>query len=301
MKIEFNDSLPLIFNFPNYRVPAWDQIYDNVWYLDPDYTTAPNYSGEKIWVWRVPADGDKSQGTKDMGYIAPTCGKDIDVVFISYHEPNAEENWQRLLTKVPNAKRVNGVTGILEAHKAAAELATTDLFYAVDGDAYIVDDFEFDFIPDIFERSYAHVFKSVNPINRLEYGYGGVKLLPKNIVLAAAGGKIDITTSLGCNFNIVDQISNITAFNCDEFSAWRSAFRECAKLSAGVISNSDADENRQRLHMWQTIGADQPYGPDAIRGAILGTTFGARFSGNTEKMALINNREWMRKTYDRRK
>lgn len=300
MQIEFNDDLPLIFNFPNYRIPAWDQIYDHVWYLNPEYSTAPKYSGEKIWVWRVSA-GDKSHGTKDMGYVEPASGKNIDVVFISYHEPNAEENWQRLLTKAPNAKRVDGVTGILEAHKAAAELATTDLFYAVDGDAYIVDDFEFDFVPDIFERSYAHVFNSVNPINRLEYGYGGVKLLPREIVLAAQPGRTDITTSLGCNFNVVDRISNVTAFNCDAFSAWRSAFRECAKLSAGVIYNSDADENRQRIHMWQTVGSDQPYGPDAIRGAILGTTFGARFHDKPEKMLLINDREWMRKTYDKRK
>ena len=36
---------------------------------------------------------------------------DLDFVFISYKEPNCEENYADLLNKVPWAKRVHGVKG----------------------------------------------------------------------------------------------------------------------------------------------------------------------------------------------
>ena len=43
---------------------------------------------------------------------------DLDFVFISYTEPNKEENWADLKNKVPWAKRVDGVKGFDSAHKA---------------------------------------------------------------------------------------------------------------------------------------------------------------------------------------
>ena len=51
----------------------------------------------------------------------------------SYDEPNAEQNYADLLTKVPWAKRVHGIHGSDAAHKACAE-PTTDRFVTVDGD-----------------------------------------------------------------------------------------------------------------------------------------------------------------------
>ena len=50
---------------------------------------------------------------------------DLDFVYISYMEPNKEQNWADLKNKVPWAKRVDGVKGFDSAHKAAAELAET--------------------------------------------------------------------------------------------------------------------------------------------------------------------------------
>ena len=59
---------------------------------------------------------------------------DLDFVYISYAEPNKEQNWADLKSKVPWAKRVDGVKGFDSAHKAAAEKAETDFFISVDGD-----------------------------------------------------------------------------------------------------------------------------------------------------------------------
>ena len=62
---------------------------------------------------------------------------DLDFVYISYMEPNKEQNWADLKNKVPWAKRVDGVKGFDSAHKAAAETAETDFFISVDGDNII--------------------------------------------------------------------------------------------------------------------------------------------------------------------
>ena len=45
----------------------------------------------------------------------------LDVIFLSYNEPFADANFEHLLQFAPHAKRVSGVKGILNAHKAAAE------------------------------------------------------------------------------------------------------------------------------------------------------------------------------------
>ena len=48
--------------------------------------------------------------------------------YLSYDEPNAEENYADLLAKVPWAKRVHGIKGSDAAHKACAKLSETDRF-----------------------------------------------------------------------------------------------------------------------------------------------------------------------------
>ena len=50
---------------------------------------------------------------------------DLDFVYISYKEPNKEQNWADLKSKVPWAKRVDGVKGFDSAHKACL-LYTSD-------------------------------------------------------------------------------------------------------------------------------------------------------------------------------
>jgi hypothetical protein len=292
MIIELNDDLPLVFDFPNYEISVWDRKYDHVWYLDPSFSDL-----DKIWVWRIPAT-EPCCGVKDMGYIKPNLSKTLDVVFISYHEINAEQNWERLLSKVPNARRVDNVKGILEAHQAAARVATTDMFYVVDGDAYILDDFEFDFSPSIFDRNCVYVYHSMNPINQLSYGYGGVKIFPKKELLASQTARTDITTSVTPKFKVIDKLSNITAFNTDAFSAWRSGFRECAKLASGTIDNNNLIDNLQRLHIWKTIGHSNAFGMDAIEGATLGAEFGSVYKLDPDKLELINNRDWLKELYD---
>ncbi len=51
-----------------------------------------------------------------------------DIVFISYKELNADENWEVLKSRFPTAKRIHGVKGIHQAHIAAAKKCFTKMF-----------------------------------------------------------------------------------------------------------------------------------------------------------------------------
>ena len=46
---------------------------------------------------------------------------DLDCVYLSYDEPNKEQNWVHIQNLVPWAVRVDGVEGSDAAHKAAAD------------------------------------------------------------------------------------------------------------------------------------------------------------------------------------
>jgi hypothetical protein len=223
-----------------------------------------------------------------------------DIVFISYQEPNADENYQRILAKQKNVKRIHGVKGIHQAHIAAANLCNTDMFWIVDGDAIVVDDFNFDYQVANWDREAVHVWRSQNPINGLVYGYGGIKLFPRMLTINMDLSKPDMTTSISSKFKAMHQISNVTAFNTDPFNTWRSAFRECVKLSAKVIDRQKDDETQQRLQTWCTIGLNQPYGNYAIDGAKHGAAYGARNQGNLELLKKINDFEWIQEQFNAR-
>jgi hypothetical protein len=224
--------------------------------------------------------------------------KPYDVVFISYDEPGADENYNKLLKKCPRAKRVHGVKGIHQAHIKAATLCNTDMIWIVDGDAIIEENFNFIYELSTYERDTVHVWRSKNPINDLVYGYGGIKLLPRELTLAVDVNAPDMTTSISKKFKAVSEISNITAFNTDPFNTWKSAFRECVKLSSKVIDRQIDDETQNRLIAWTTLGADRQFGPYAIAGAKAGKEYGAANIGNVTALAKINDFDWLKGVFD---
>jgi hypothetical protein len=207
-----------------------------------------------------------------------------DIVFISYNEPNAEENYAKLKERFPLAKRVNGVKGIHQAHIAAAKKAFTPMFWVVDGDAEVLDTFKFDHVASEWDQDVVHVWRSRNPVNGLEYGYGGVKLLPRKLTLEMDVNSVDMTLAISSKFKAMDDVSNITAFNTDPFSTWRSAFRECCKLA--IINN---EESIIRLRRWCTIGPDEI----AIAGALAGKEYGEKNASNKEALSKINDFNWL--------
>ncbi len=225
-----------------------------------------------------------------------------DIVFISFNEPDADHNYFKFLkhiVDVPNkVLRVHGVKGIHQAHIEAAKLSSTNMFWAVDADADLLPNFKFNIILDPSEEDIVHVWRSKNPINDLEYGYGGVKLLPTQLTLNMATTSADMTTSISARFKSIDQISNITAFNVNPFSTWRSAFRECAKLASRTIAGQLDEETAYRLKVWTHIGGDRPFGEYAKGGASAGEWFGKTYKDDKTILAKINDYAWLESEFN---
>jgi len=222
-----------------------------------------------------------------------------DIVFISYGEPNAEANWERLKKRFPLAKRVKDVKGIHQAHIAAAKKCFTKMFWVVDGDAEIADDFNFDHEVSEYDLDVVHVWRSRNPINDLEYGYGGVKLLPRRLTLDMDVTKPDMTTSISTKFKAMEQVSNITAFNTDPFNTWKSAFRECVKLASKVIDGQVNEETEIRLMTWCTYADKRTFNDWAFLGAEDGKMYGMQKAGDMEALSKINDFEWLHEFFSR--
>ena len=218
-----------------------------------------------------------------------------DIVFISYQEPSADANYASLKARFPMAKRVHGVKGIHQAHIAAAKKCFTKMFWIVDADAIILDDFNFGYKVDEYNLETVHVWRSQNPINDLVYGYGGIKLFPRKLTVNMDISKPDMTTSISSKFKAIPEVANITAFNTDPFNTWKSAFRECTKLSSKIIDRQKNEETETRLDIWCTKGSERRYGDFAIAGANAGREFGL---SNMADISLINNFEWLQQQFD---
>jgi len=212
----------------------------------------------------------------------------FDIIFISYNEPSAAENFARLKERFPLTKHVNGVKGIHQAHIAAAKRSFSPMFWVVDADAIVLDTFNFNYEVTKEEYDIVHVWRSRNPINGLEYGYGGVKLLPKKLTIDMDVSSTDMTMNISTRFKAMEEVSNITAFNTDPFSTWRSSFRECCKLV--VNGNKEA---LSRLTVWCTLNDSVPYGFYAYLGALAGKEYGEKNASNKEALDKINDFSWL--------
>ena len=276
----------------SYNVLDWDKEYVHTWKNSQDEYSGVYLIPKNYEITKKEAEYNFFVNKKDIDIIASKPG--FEIVFISYDESNAEENWNNLRYRFPYAKRIDKVDGIHNAHKEAAKITDTSMIWVVDGDAIILDDFNFDIAIPKWDRNITHVCKSKNPINDLEYGYGGVKLLPRKLLLEMRTDTVDMTTSISRDFKTLDIVSNITAFNTDTFNTWKSAFRECVKLSSKVIDGQVDAETQDRLEIWCTKGQNQDYGHWALLGAQAGRKYGRANAGNPELLSKINDWKWLK-------
>jgi hypothetical protein len=211
-----------------------------------------------------------------------------DLFFLSHNEPNAEDNWLKLKSRFLHAKRVDGVDGILAAHKKCASRALTSHFFVVDADSEIID-FDFKYKVSEYDKDYVHLWYAKNPVNNLEYGWGGLKLFPRKLILNTEETGVDMTTSFP--LKIIPETVSITHFNSSPFDAWRSAFREAVKL----YRLGDA-ESKQRLLDWETKSI---YGQHAdwVR---IGVKDGVAYSAHSHKLHMINDWKWLKEKFDKK-
>ena len=212
---------------------------------------------------------------------------EVDCIFLSYDEPNADKNWGDLLNKAPWAKRVHGVKGSDAAHKACANLSDTDYFITVDADN-IVDPKFFNIQIDLEKLKHKNQtqfsWAGKNNINGLVYGNGGLKCWTRDFVLGmkthehAESDTNQVDFCWQDNYTQMVEDYSVIYNNASPLQAWRAGFREGVKmtLNRGVkqpLYNPKQQlgkRNYQRLLMWCSVGADVDNGIWAVYGARLG-------------------------------
>lgn len=305
-----NSKTEMFWIVPNYVIPSSRFKFDTYFSHDNEYDRKTNHAflNGKYNDGIVLCSKHSRFSKREFDYRFIANKKEVniiistpvpyDIVFISYQEPNSDEHYKYLVDRFPRAKRIHGITGIHQAHIKAAKLCSTDLFWIVDGDAVVESNFKFDYQVARWDRDMVHVWRSVNPINNLVYGYGGVKLFPTELTINMDLTKPDMTTSISSKFKAVQEISNVTNFNTDPFNTWKSAFRECVKLSSRIIDRQCDAETLSRLNIWKTVGIDKEYGEYSISGAICGAEFGITNRSNLEKIKLINDFKWLEEKFN---
>jgi len=210
---------------------------------------------------------------------------ELDIVFLSYDEPNADKHYADLCNKLPWAKRVHGVKGSDAAHKSAAEKSDTEWIITVDADN-IVDPKFFNLDIDTSNpKIQVYSWLGRNKLNGLLYGNGGLKIWKRDFILnmktheASDSDRAQVDFCWEDGYRQFKECYSETDITGSPFQAWRAGFREGVKMTLldGVkvppqeISERVWWHNLHRLRMWSTVGAHEENGLYAVYGARLGT------------------------------
>jgi hypothetical protein len=215
----------------------------------------------------------------------------FDVFFQCFDELNADENFKVLKQKAPHAQRVQGIVGIHNAHKYCAEQSKTDLFYLVDGDSRIIDDFEF--VYKGFDYK-VYLWKAIDGVYGFFGWQGGLKLFPKDMVLNAGDWGIkyfDSTMTISDKKHIlINEIATSHLYNTSPLHTWRTIFREYIK-HVSKEKPSTISQMQQKLYL--TYGnRDMPgYAWYAKMGANAAHSYYEKHKNSPEKLMIINDYE----------
>jgi hypothetical protein len=212
---------------------------------------------------------------------------EIDCIFLSYDEPNAERNYADLVNKAPWVKRVHGVKGSDAAHKACARLSETEYFITVDADNIVDPKFfnieiDLDKLPKKDQTQLSWAGKNI--INGLVYGNGGLKCWTREFVLNmkthedAENDTNQVDFCWQDNYTQMAEAYSVVHNNASPLQAWRAGFREGVKMTLDRGQRQEiinpkrqlGKRNYQRLLMWCSVGADVENGLWSIYGARLG-------------------------------
>ena len=223
-----------------------------------------------------------------LDYLTP---KNLDIIYISNGEPDAEQWYNHLVDCVQRpVQRVTNVDGRMAAYQAAAELSTTEWFFAVFAKLEVNPDFDWSWQPDWLQEPKHYIFHSRNPVNGLEYGHMGVIVYNKRLVLETESSGLDFTLSAA--HAVVPVLSAIAHYNTTPELTWRTAFREVLKLKDDVERISSI-ESRHRLKTW-LIQAEGNCAEWSLRGAADAVEYYDLVEGDYEKLMLSFEWAWLK-------
>jgi len=223
----------------------------------------------------------------------------LDIVFLSNGEKNADANYEHLLSVIKNKPnrviRVDGINGRKNANYAVADISNTPWMFVVFAKLKVKENFDWDWQPDRMQLPKHYIFYARNPVNGLFYGHQAMIAWNKNIVLQTQGVDLDFT--MEGNHEVVKIDSGTPYYNTDEYSTWRTAFREVIKLK--YYNNK---ESQHRLKVWSSI-AEGDFAQFSLQGAKHAIDYFNAVDGNIDKLKLSYEWAWCKeyflKKYDR--
>jgi hypothetical protein len=282
-----------------------------------DNLIAPNINDEPISMWSsesknilitnkggtrviIPKEANNyvEKELYDYPYIAKATkmgqSKPLDIVFLSNGETGADENYEHLLkvTKgLPNrVVRVDGVNGRVAAYHAAAMASSTPWMFTVFAKLHVNDKFDWTWQPDRLQIPKHYIFYASNPVNGLVYGHQAMIAYNKQITLGNMGKGLDFT--LDSEHEVVEINSGVAKYNTDEFSTWRTSFREAIKLRL-----EDSTISRHRLKIWTTVG-EGDYAQSSIQGAQHAVEYYESVNGELDKLRLSYDWPWLQEYFN---
>ena len=268
-------------NIPNFFPSFWEDVKLYTWGKTNDVILVPHKDNIKQFY-----DFDRIVHF-DLDYSSNL----MDIVFLSYDEPNADENWEKLKAKYPRAKRVHGVPARTLAYISAALKSETDYFFAVFPTIDIDDSFDFTFQPDRLKEPCHYIFHCKNPVNGLEYGHRAVILYNKQLCLETIKPGLDYTLSQA--HTVVPKLCGTSNFNVSPEISWRVAFREVIKLCA----MKQTVESQHRLKKWCELGKGQ-YAHLVQRGALDAVEYYEKNKHDQDALSLSYELDWLKEKFN---
>ena len=215
-----------------------------------------------------------------------------DVIFIKNGESNAAGNQRHLLSLCGTMKLVENVSGRLNSYRAAARGSSTDWFIAVFAKCHVTAEIATlyaNWTPDYWQEPKHYIFHNHNLDNGLVYGHMAPIAYNRKLILENPGG-LDIT--LAQPHTVVPILLSETSLAGDDWTDWRTAFREVVKLLKYNEAAPTID-SEHRLWTWENRGS-----PAAIRGARDARRFYESCSGDDSWLLLTVEWDWLRRYYD---
>ena len=292
------------YNFPyavfttsdNVSAPMTDEPI-SMWSRESKNILITNKGGTRIIVPKE-ANDYVDKELYDYPYIAKSTkigqSMPLDIVFLSNGEIGADENYEHLLKVTKGLKnrvvRVDGVNGRVAAYHAAALASQTPWMFTVFAKLCIDDKFDFSWQPDRLQVPKHYIFYASNPVNGLVYGHQAMIAYNKCITLSNMGKGLDFT--LDNEHEVVELNSGVARYNTDEFSTWRTSFREAIKLRL-----EDSIISKQRLKIWSTVG-EGDFAQYSINGALDAVEYYELVNGNLDKLRLSYDWPWLKEYFN---
>jgi hypothetical protein len=220
----------------------------------------------------------------------------MEKFFLSYDDPNLKENFLFAKTKIADLNLFETTLNIADSHRACGNQSLTNMFMIIDSDALLLDNFKISQVYNsIIDKNKMYIFSARNPINDLEYGHGAIKIFQKKFFTDQE--VIDFSTSFFGKIEHVQLTLNVHRFNSSPFHTWRTAFRECVKLSAATIKNRNKYDDEYRLSVWCEKANGNDFSQECIDGAKAGRAYGTKFKNDFGSLKQINNFGFLKEQY----